>query len=79
MKIEIVVDPLRPAPPASLASRVAPAPSTAAAATEPRGTRFVQRGLLRPHLSYQFIGLEYVVLVVEEVVEGRVVTGLKRA
>lgn len=50
MKIEIVVDPLRPAPPASLASRVAPAPSTAAAATEPRGTRFVQQGLLRPHL-----------------------------
>lgn len=50
MKIEIVVDPLRPAPPASLASRVAPAPSTAAAATEPRGARFVQQGLLRPHL-----------------------------
>ncbi|KAJ7104503.1 hypothetical protein B0H15DRAFT_810343 [Mycena belliarum] len=37
MKIEIVVDPSRPAPPATLASRVAPAPAAAAAAAAPRG------------------------------------------
>ncbi|KAJ7927459.1 hypothetical protein B0H13DRAFT_1970453 [Mycena leptocephala] len=38
MKIEIVVDPSRPAPPATLASRVAPAPAAAgaAAAAAPR-------------------------------------------
>lgn len=34
MKIEIVVDPARPVPPASLASRVAPAAAAAAAPVE---------------------------------------------
>ncbi|OJA11506.1 hypothetical protein AZE42_06611 [Rhizopogon vesiculosus] len=46
MKIEIVVDPARPAPPASLASRVAP-PASTAPATEPRGTRTAARGSRR--------------------------------
>jgi len=46
MKIEIVVDPARPAPPASLVSRVAP-PVSAAPATESQGTRFVQQEMLR--------------------------------
>jgi len=45
MKIEIVVDPSRPAPPATLASRVAPAPAAAAAATAaPRGGTTRARG-----------------------------------
>ncbi|KAG1748315.1 uncharacterized protein EDB91DRAFT_1235683 [Suillus paluster] len=47
MKIEIVVDPARPAPPASLVSRVAPAPSAAAAAPEARGARPAARGARR--------------------------------
>lgn len=38
MKIEIVVDPSRPAPPASLAARVAPA----AATVQTEGARFVK-------------------------------------
>jgi len=42
MKIEIVVDPARPAPPASLASRVAPPPS-AIATPEARGARSVHK------------------------------------
>lgn len=40
MKIEIVVDPSRPAPPASLAARVAPAAAAAGVPTE--GARFVK-------------------------------------
>ncbi|KAF7325341.1 RRM domain-containing protein [Mycena venus] len=50
MKIEIVVDPSRPAPPATLASRVAPAPAASAAATNtpragaPRGRGGGRRG-----------------------------------
>ena len=50
MKIEIVVDPSKPAPAASLASRVAPAP----AATEP-APRFAMRysaQYLDPDLAY---------------------------
>ncbi|KZT69177.1 hypothetical protein DAEQUDRAFT_670004 [Daedalea quercina L-15889] len=42
MKIEIIVDPSRPAPPASLAARVAPAP--AAAQTDGARTGRVRRG-----------------------------------
>ncbi|KAI0355912.1 hypothetical protein OH77DRAFT_1520509 [Trametes cingulata] len=39
MKIEIVVDPSKPAPPASLAARVAPAPAPAAETTPRTGGR----------------------------------------
>ncbi|KAJ8473647.1 hypothetical protein ONZ51_g7732 [Trametes cubensis] len=39
MKIEIVVDPSKPAPPASLAARVAPAPASAPEATPRTGGR----------------------------------------
>ncbi|KAL4245674.1 ALYREF mRNA export adapter [Abortiporus biennis] len=44
MKIEIVVDPSRPAAPASLASRVAPAPAAAAPAAQPRTGGRPRRG-----------------------------------
>ncbi|KAI0716840.1 hypothetical protein C8Q76DRAFT_795084 [Earliella scabrosa] len=45
MKIEIVVDPTKPAPAASLASRVAPAPAvTAAAEAVPRTGGRPKRG-----------------------------------
>ena len=46
MKIEIVVDPSRPAP-QSLASRVAPATAAAAAAPTTRAARFVLSGTHR--------------------------------
>ncbi|KAF8190429.1 hypothetical protein K438DRAFT_925146 [Mycena galopus ATCC 62051] len=45
MKIEIVVDPSRPAPPATLASRVAPAPAAnGAASSTPRASAPRGRG-----------------------------------
>ncbi|TFY50796.1 hypothetical protein EVJ58_g10888 [Rhodofomes roseus] len=44
MKIEIVLDPSRPAPPASLAARVAPAPAAAAPADGARGGGRPRRG-----------------------------------
>ncbi|KAJ6612685.1 hypothetical protein B0H10DRAFT_2051511 [Mycena sp. CBHHK59/15] len=44
MKIEIVVDPARPTPPATLASRVAPAPAAATTATVRTGTATRGRG-----------------------------------
>ncbi|KAJ7742688.1 hypothetical protein DFH07DRAFT_38752 [Mycena maculata] len=44
MKIEIVVDPSRPAPPATLASRVAPAPAANGAASAAPRTGAVTRG-----------------------------------
>ncbi|KAH7928589.1 hypothetical protein BV22DRAFT_1126406 [Leucogyrophana mollusca] len=46
MKIEIVVDPARPAPPPSLAARVAPPPA-ADASTATRGARTATRGARR--------------------------------
>lgn len=52
MKIEIVVDPSRPAPAASLASRVAPAPAAATAAVE-SAPRLVPFGLVRALPSFQ--------------------------
>jgi len=47
MKIEIVVDPARPAPAQSLASRVAPPPAITVAATTTRVTRPASRGIRR--------------------------------
>ncbi|KAF9233358.1 hypothetical protein BU15DRAFT_66665 [Melanogaster broomeanus] len=47
MKIEIVVDPARPAPPQSLASRVAPPAAAAAVASKAGASRPVTRGIRR--------------------------------
>ena len=53
MKIEIVVDPARPAPPQSLVSRVAPPPAAVVATTTTtRVARFVFIPLLIDHFAY---------------------------